>query len=163
LTNRTGEPTGALYGVFNMVRLALKDKPTHIAFVADAPGRTFRDDLYAEYKAQRAPMPDELRAQVEPMLTLVSALGVPLLRVDGVEAAAVIGTLARQAAADGTDVIVSTGDKDLAQLVGPHVTLVNTMTNSRLDPHGVVQKFGVRADQIVDWLGLVGDSIDNIP
>jgi DNA polymerase-1 len=163
LTNRAGEPTGALYGVFNMVRLALKDKPTHIAFVADAPGRTFRDDLYAEYKAQRAPMPDELRAQVEPMLALVSALGVPLLRVDGVEADDVIGTLALQAAADGTEVIVSTGDKDLAQLVGPHVTLVNTMTNSRLDPDGVVQKFGVRADQIVDWLALVGDSIDNIP
>src|SRR5215468_8806533 len=163
LTNRAGEPTGALYGVFNMVRLALKDKPAQIAFVADAPGRTFRDDLYAEYKAQRAPMPDDLRVQVEPMLTLVSALGVPLLRVDGVEADDVIGTLALQAAADGTDVIVSTGDKDLAQLVGPHVTLVNTMTNSRLDPDGVVQKFGVRPEQIIDWLALVGDSVDNIP
>jgi DNA polymerase-1 len=163
LTNRSGEPTGALFGVFNMVRLALKDKPTHIAFVADAPGRTFRDDLYAEYKAQRAPMPDDLRAQVEPMLTLVGALGFPILRIDGVEADDVIGTLALQAAADGMDVVVSTGDKDLAQLVGPNVTLINTMTNSRLDPDGVVQKFGVRADQIVDWLALVGDSIDNIP
>src|SRR5499427_9374627 len=163
LANRAGEPTGALFGVFNMLRLELKAKPAHIAFVADAPGKTFRDDLYAEYKAQRAPMPDDLRVQVEPMLTLVGALGMPILRVDGVEADDVIGTLAVQAAADGIDVVVSTGDKDLAQLVGPHVTLVNTMTNSRLDPDGVVQKFGVRADQIVDFLALVGDSVDNIP
>jgi len=163
LANRSGEPTGALFGVFNMLKATLKERPAHVAFVADAPGPTFRDALFADYKAQRAPMPDDLRAQVEPMLTLVSALGFPILRVDGVEADDVIGTLALQATADGIDVVVSTGDKDLAQLVGPHVTLVNTMTNSRLDPDGVVQKFGVRPDQIVDYLALVGDSVDNIP
>ena len=163
LSNHSGEPTGALFGVFNMLRATQKEKPAHVAFVADAPGKTFRDELFADYKAQRAPMPDDLRVQVEPMLTLVSALGFPILRVDGVEADDVIGTLALQAAADGIDVVVSTGDKDLAQLVGPHVTLVNTMTNSRLDPDGVVQKFGVRPDQIVDYLALVGDSVDNIP
>ncbi len=163
LSNHSGEPTGALFGVFNMLRVTLKDKPSHVAFVADAPGPTFRDELFADYKAQRAPMPDDLRAQVEPMLALVSAMGFPILRVDGVEADDVIGTLALQAAADGIDVVVSTGDKDLAQLVGPHVTLLNTMTNSRLDPDGVVQKFGVRPDQIVDFLALVGDSADNIP
>jgi len=163
LANRSGEPTGALFGVFNMLRVTLKQKPTHIAFVADAPGPTFRDELFADYKAQRAPMPDDLRGQIEPMMALVAAMGFPILRVDGVEADDVIGTLARQAAADGIDVIVSTGDKDLAQLVDAHVTLVNTMTNSTLDPAGVVQKFGVRADQIVDYLALVGDSVDNIP
>ena len=163
LSNHAGEPTGALFGVFNMLRVTLKDKPSHVAFVADAPGPTFRDELFADYKAQRAPMPDDLRAQVEPMLALVSAMGFPILRVDGVEADDVIGTLALQAAADGIDVVVSTGDKDLAQLVGPRITLLNTMTNSRLDPSGVVQKFGVRPDQIVDYLALVGDSVDNIP
>jgi len=163
LVNRDGEPTGALFGVFNMLRATLKQKPDYLAFVADAAGPTFRDALFAEYKAQRAPMPDDLRAQVEPMLGLVGALGFPILRVDGVEADDVIGTLALQAAAQGIDVIVSTGDKDLAQLVGPHVKLVNTMTNSKLDEAGVVAKFGVRPDQIVDWLALVGDSIDNIP
>jgi len=163
LANHAGEPTGALFGVFNMLRVTLKDKPSHVAFVADAPGPTFRDELFADYKAQRAPMPDDLRTQVEPMLALVSAMGFPILRVDGVEADDVIGTLALQAAADGIDVVVSTGDKDLAQLVGPHVTLLNTMTNTRLDPDGVVQKFGVRADQIIDYLALVGDSVDNIP
>ncbi|HZP65574.1 MAG TPA: DNA polymerase I [Rudaea sp.] len=163
LANRMGEPTGALFGVFNMLRATLKAKPDYVAFVADAPGPTFRDALFAEYKAHRAPMPDDLRAQIEPMLELVAALGFPILRVDGVEADDVIGTLALKAAADGIDVIVSTGDKDLAQLVGPHVTLVNTMTNSTLDPAGVVAKFGVRPDQIVDYLALVGDSVDNIP
>jgi DNA polymerase-1 len=163
LSNHAGEPTGALFGVFNMLRVTLKDKPSHVAFVADAPGPTFRDELFADYKAQRAPMPDDLRAQVAPMLALVGALGFPILRIDGVEADDVIGTLALQAALDDIDVVVSTGDKDLAQLVGPHVTLLNTMTNTRLDPDGVVQKFGVRPDQIVDYLALVGDSVDNIP
>ena len=163
LTNRAGEPTGALFGVVNMVRLALKSKPDFIAFVADAAGPTFRDELFAEYKANRPPMPDDLRAQVEPMLALVGALGLPILRVDGVEADDVIGTLATQAAAAGSDVVISTGDKDLAQLVTPHVTLVNTMTNSTLDEAGVVAKFGVRADQIIDYLALMGDSVDNIP
>ena len=163
LTNRSGEPTGALFGVFNMVRLALKSKPDYVAFVSDAAGPTFRDALFAEYKAHRPPMPDDLRVQIEPMLALVEALGFPILRVDGVEADDVIGTLAMQAAAAGIDVVVSTGDKDLAQLVGPHVTLVNTMTNSTLDVAGVKAKFGVAPEQIIDYLALVGDSADNIP
>ena len=163
LTNRHGEPTGALFGVFNMLRSTLKTKPEHIAFVADAPGRTFRDDLFDQYKAQRAPMPDDLKRQVEPMLALVGALGLPILRVDGVEADDVIGTLALQAAAAGMDVIISTGDKDLAQLVNPNVKLINTMTNATLDEAGVMTKFGVRPDQIIDYLALVGDSVDNIP
>ena len=161
--NSAGEPTGALLVVLNMVRLALKTKPEFLAFVVDAPGRTFRDDLFEQYKSHRAPMPEDLAAQIEPMLALVGALGVPILRVAGVEADDVIGTLALQAAAEGLDVTVSTGDKDLAQLVGPRVKLVNTMTNYTLDPDGVVQKFGVRPDQIVDYLALVGDSADNIP
>jgi DNA polymerase I len=163
LTNRAGEPTGALFGVVNMLRATLKAKPDFVAFVVDASGPTFRDTLFADYKAHRPPMPDELSAQVEPMLALVGALGFPILRVDGVEADDVIGTLALQAVASGADVIVSTGDKDLAQLVNPNVTLVNTMTNSMLDEAGVVSKFGVRADQIADYLALMGDSVDNIP
>ncbi|MGH8090279.1 MAG: DNA polymerase I, partial [Rudaea sp.] len=163
LSNRMGEPTGALFGVFNMLRATLKEKPAHVAFVADASGPTFRDAIYAEYKAHRPPMPDDLRAQIEPMLALVGALGFPILRVPGVEADDVIGTLAMQAAAQGIDVVVSTGDKDLAQLVSPHIRLVNTMTNSTLDADGVFAKFGVRPDQIVDYLALVGDSADNIP
>ena len=163
LTNRSGEPTGALFGVFNMVRLALKGKPDYIAFVVDAPGKTFRDDMYAQYKAHRPPMPDDLAAQSAPMLDLIAALGLPILRVDGVEADDVIGTLALQGQAQGMDVTVSTGDKDLAQLVTPHIKLINTMTNTTLDEAGVIAKFGVRADQIVDYLALMGDSIDNVP
>jgi len=163
LANRSGEPTGALFGVFNMVRLALKGQPDYIAFIVDAPGKTFRDDLYAEYKAHRPPMPDDLAAQSGPMLELIDALGLPILRVDGVEADDVIGTLALQAQAQGMDVTVSTGDKDLAQLVSPQIKLINTMTNTTLDEAGVVTKFGVRADQIVDYLALMGDSIDNVP
>ncbi len=163
LTNRLGEPTGAMFGVFNMVRLALKAKPDYIAFVVDAPGKTFRDDLYTEYKANRSAMPDDLIAQSGPMLELIGALGLPILRIEGVEADDVIGTLAKQAEAAGMDVIVSTGDKDLAQLVNAHVKLVNTMTNSTLDEAGVVAKFGVRADQIVDYLALMGDAVDNVP
>ncbi|MBS0556558.1 MAG: DNA polymerase I [Proteobacteria bacterium] len=163
LANRMGEPTGALFGVFNMLRATLKEKPAQVAFVADASGPTFRDALFEQYKAHRPPMPDDLRAQIEPMLALVGALGFPILRVSGVEADDVIGTLARQAAAQGEDVVISTGDKDLAQLVNERITLVNTMTNSTLDPAGVAAKFGVRPDQIVDYLALVGDSADNIP
>ncbi len=163
LTNRSGEPTGALFGVVNMLRATLKAKPDYAAFVADAPGPTFRDDLYADYKANRAPMPDDLRIQIEPMLALVGALGFPILRVPGVEADDVIGTLATQAAAQGIDVIVSTSDKDLAQLVNPQVKLVNTMSNTILDEAGVVGKFGVRADQIADYLALMGDNVDNVP
>jgi len=163
LSNAAGEPTGALFGVVNMLRATLNEKPDYAAFVVDAPGRTFRDDLYPEYKANRQPMPDDLRAQVEPMMKIVEALGFPILRVAGVEADDVIGTLATRAAADGIDVEVSTGDKDFAQLVGPHVTLVNTMSRSRLDRDGVVEKFGVPPERIVDYLALMGDSIDNIP
>jgi DNA polymerase-1 len=164
LSNAQGEPTGALFGVVNMLRATLKEKPDCAAFVVDAPGPTFRDDLFAQYKANRPPMPDELRAQIEPMLAIVEALGFPILRVAGVEADDVIGTLALQAAAAGTEVTVSTGDKDFAQLVRPNIVLVNTMSGSRLDSDAaVMEKFGVRADQIVDLLALMGDSVDNIP
>jgi DNA polymerase-1 len=170
LTNGAGEPTGALFGLVNMLRGHLKDTPERIAFVVDAPGKTFRDALYPEYKANRPPMPDELRAQVEPMMDIVSALGIPILREPGVEADDVIGTLALQAAADGIDVTISTGDKDFAQLVRPaaggkgSVALVNTMSGSRMDSDAaVIEKFGVRADQIVDLLALMGDAIDNVP
>ena len=163
LTNSAGEPTGALFGVVSMLRATLKDKPDYAAFVQDAPGPTFRDDLYADYKANRSPMPDDLRAQVEPMLEIVGALGFPILRENGVEADDVIGTLAQRALAAGIDVTISTGDKDFAQLVQPGVVLVNTMTNATLDEAGVLAKFGVRPDQIVDYLALMGDSVDNIP
>ena len=164
LSNAAGEPTGALFGIVNMLRGHLKEKPEYIGFVMDAPGRTFRDDLYAEYKANRPPMPDELRAQIEPMMQIVAALGLPILRVDGVEADDVIGTLAVRGAAEGIDVVVSSGDKDMAQLVRPHVALVNTMSGGRLDSdQAVIDKFGVRADQIVDYLALMGDTVDNIP
>ena len=163
LSNARGEPTGALFGVVNMLRATLKANPDYLAFVSDAPGPTFRDALYAQYKANRPPMPDDLRSQVEPMLAIVGALGFPILRVDGVEADDVIGTLALQAHALGIEVEVSTSDKDMAQLVGPHVTLVNTMTNTRTDRAGVLAKFGVQPEQIIDFLALTGDAIDNIP
>ncbi|MEO5628842.1 MAG: 5'-3' exonuclease H3TH domain-containing protein, partial [Thermomonas sp.] len=164
LTNAAGEPTGALFGVVNMLRAHLKDQPEFAAFVLDAPGKTFRDDLDPEYKANRPPMPDELRAQVEPMVAIVQALGFPLIRVDGVEADDVIGTLAVQGAAAGIDVVVSTGDKDMAQLVNSRVSLVNTMSGGKLDSDAaVIEKFGVRADQIIDYLALMGDKVDNIP
>ncbi len=163
LSNAAGEPTGALFGVVNMLRATLAAKPDYAAFVVDASGPTFRDGLYAEYKANRAPMPDDLRAQVEPMLAIVAALGLPILRVPGVEADDVIGTLATQAAAAGIEVTISTGDKDFAQLVGPHVSLVNTMSGSTTDRAGVIAKFGVSPERIVDLLALMGDSVDNIP
>ncbi len=163
LTNSAGEPTGALFGVVNMLRATLNAKPDYAAFVQDAPGRTFRDDLYAAYKANREAMPDPLAAQVAPMLAIVEALGFPILRVEGVEADDVIGTLATRAAEQGIDVLVSTGDKDFAQLVRPGIELVNTMSNTTLDTAAVVEKFGVPPDRIVDLLALMGDSIDNIP
>ena len=164
LSNAQGEPTGALFGVVNMLRGHLREKPEYIAFVVDAPGGTFRDALYPDYKANRPPMPDELRQQVEPMLAIVAALGIPILRVPQVEADDVIATLALRGAGDGIDVLVSTGDKDMAQLVRPGVQLVNTMSGGKLDSDdAVLAKFGVRADQIVDYLALVGDSVDNIP
>ncbi len=162
LSNAAGEPTGALFGVVNMLRATLKEAPDYAAFVIDAPGPTFRDALYADYKAQRAPMPDDLRAQVEPMLAIVAALGFPILRVPGVEADDVIGTLACHAAAAGCEVTISTSDKDFAQLVRPHIELVNTMSGSRLDRDGVIAKFGVPPERIVDLLALMGDTVDNI-
>ena len=169
LTNAAGEPTGALFGVVNMLRATLKEQPECAAFVVDAPGPTFRNAMYAEYKANRAAMPDALRPQIQPMCDIVQALGFPMLRIDGVEADDVIGTLALQAAAEGSEVTISTGDKDFAQLVGTHdsggrILLVNTMSGSRLDsPDSVFAKFGVGAHQIIDLLALMGDSIDNIP
>ena len=164
LSNAQGEPTGALFGIVNMLRGHLKEKPEYIAFVVDASGPTFRDELDPQYKAHRPPMPDDLRAQIEPMMSIVTALGIPILRVPGVEADDVIGTLAVQGAADGLAVTISTGDKDFAQLVRPGLALVNTMSGSRLDSDAaVIEKFGVRADQIVDLLSLMGDSVDNIP
>ncbi|MBP7656264.1 MAG: DNA polymerase I, partial [Pseudoxanthomonas sp.] len=164
LTNAQGEPTGALFGVVNMLRATLKEKPDYVAFVLDASGPTFRDELYPDYKANRPPMPEDLRAQVEPMIRIVQALGFPLLRVEGVEADDVIGTLALQGAAQGMEVTISTSDKDFAQLVRPGVALVNTMSGSRLDSaDAVVEKFGVRPEQIVDLLALMGDTVDNVP
>jgi DNA polymerase I len=164
LTNSKGEPTGAVLGVLNMLHKLLKDEsPELIGVVFDAPGRTFRDDLFEQYKANRAPMPDDMRPQIQPLLDAVTGLGLPLLRITGVEADDVIGTLARRAAAKGLNVLISTGDKDMAQLVNGHVTLVNTMTGSLLDRNGVKAKFDVYPEQIIDYLALVGDSSDNIP
>ncbi len=164
LTNSRGEPTGAVLGVLNMLQKLLKEEnPELVAVVFDAPGRTFRDELFEQYKANRPPMPDELRSQVQPLLDAVTSLGLPLLRISGVEADDVIGTLARRAADAGLDVLISTGDKDMAQLVDGHVTLVNTMTGSVLNRDGVKAKFDVYPEQIVDYLALVGDSSDNIP
>lgn len=171
LSNAAGEPTGALFGVVNMLRAHLKEQPEHIAFVVDAPGPTFREALDPAYKANRPPMPDDLRAQVAPMLEVVAALGIPILREPGVEADDVIGTLAVRAAEQGMAVTISTGDKDFAQLVRPPgqdgrgaIALVNTMSGSRLDSEAaVLAKYGVRPAQIVDWLALMGDKIDNVP
>jgi DNA polymerase-1 len=164
LTTSKGEPTGAVLGVLNMLNKMIKEEaPDRIAVVFDAPGRTFRDDLFEQYKAHRSPMPDDMRSQVQPLYDTVAAMGLPLLRVPGVEADDVIGTLAKQGAASGYDVLISTGDKDMAQLVGPQIGLINTMSNTRLDRAGVKAKFDVFPEQIVDYLALVGDSSDNIP
>jgi len=164
LRNARGEPTGAIYGVLNMLRrLATDYKPDYLACVFDAKGRTFRDDWYAEYKAHRPPMPEDLVCQIEPLHQAVAALGWPLLMIDGVEADDVIGTLARQAAEAGMHCVVSTGDKDLTQLVNPSVSLINTMNNERLDEAGVEAKFGVPPRLMLDYLTLVGDSVDNVP
>jgi len=162
LTAADGTPTGALFGIVNMLKSSLKENPEYIAFVLDAPGPTFRDALYPEYKANRSAMPDDLRAQVEPMIAIVQALGLPVIRVSGVEADDVIGTYAVQAAKDGINVVISTGDKDFAQLVGPRITLTNTMTGSVTDEKRVPEKFGVRPDQIIDFLALMGDAVDNV-
>ncbi|MFZ5595159.1 MAG: DNA polymerase I [Pseudomonadota bacterium] len=164
LTNSRGEPTGAIYGVASMLRRLIADyDPEYIAVVFDAPGRTFRDELFEHYKAHRPPMPDDMRAQIEPLHAIVRAMGLPLLVVEGVEADDVIGTLAAQAGAQGLSTVISTGDKDMAQLVNERVTLVNTMTGGKLDIAGVIEKFGVPPERIIDWLALVGDTSDNIP
>ena len=164
LRTRTGEPTGALRGVLSMLRRLVDDgKPDYFAVVFDAPGKTFRDAIYPEYKANRPPMPDDLAAQIGPLHELVRAHGWPLLVVEGVEADDVIGTLAKRAKARGIDTTISTSDKDLAQLVEPGITIVNTMSNETLDEAGVQAKFGVRPDQILDLLTLTGDSVDNVP
>jgi len=164
LRNAQGEPTGALYGVVNMLRKLVSDhKAEYAACIFDARGKTFRDDIYPEYKSHRPPMPEDLAAQIEPIHRAVRALGWPVLAIEGVEADDVIGTLAKRAAEHDVHTIVSTGDKDLAQLVNSHVTLVNTMTGEVLDEAGVVNKFGVPPDRIVDYLMLVGDAVDNVP
>jgi DNA polymerase-1 len=164
LSNSRGVATGACYGVINMLRRLLKDyDPEHVAVVFDAKGKTFRDELYSDYKAHRPPMPDELRGQIEPIHAMVEAMGLPLLMVEGVEADDVIGTLALQAAAQGMPVLISTGDKDMAQLVDGHITLVNTMTDTVMDEAGVAEKFGVTPAQIIDYLALIGDTSDNVP
>ena len=164
LSNSRGEATGALLGVLNMLQGSLRQYPeAQLAVVFDAPGRTFRDDLFAEYKANRPPMPDDLRSQIDPLLAAVQGLGLPLLRIGGVEADDVIGTLARRAAAANRQVLISTGDKDMAQLVCERITLVNTMSGSHYDRAGVKGKFDVWPEQIIDYLALVGDSSDNIP
>ncbi|MBT1451601.1 DNA polymerase I [Glaciecola sp. XM2] len=164
LTNSKGQDTGAIYGVVNMLRSLVKDySPTHMAVVFDAKGKTFRDDMYAQYKANRPPMPDELRSQIEPLHTIVQAMGFPMIVEPGVEADDVIGTLAKQATEQGIECVISTGDKDMAQLVSEHVTLINTMTRTKMDLEGVVEKFGVPAELIIDFLALKGDKVDNIP
>ena len=163
-SNSRGEPTGTVYGVVNMIRRLLKDyDPEHIAVVFDARGKTFRNDLYEEYKAHRPPMPDDLRVQIEPVHEVIKAMGLPLLCVEGVEADDVIGTLAKQASEKGMDTLISTGDKDMAQLVNRHVSLVNTMTEHYMDEEGVREKFGVPPELIIDYLTLIGDTADNIP
>lgn len=164
LTNSAGEPTGAMYGVLNMLRsLLLQYQPSHAAVVFDAKGKTFRDELFENYKSHRPPMPDDLRAQIEPLHNMVKAMGLPLLVVSGVEADDVIGTLAREAENAGRHVLISTGDKDMAQLVTPSITLINTMTNTVLGPDEVREKYGVPPELIIDFLALMGDSSDNIP
>jgi len=164
LSNSRGEATGAVYGVINMLRSLLAEyQPQFMAVVFDARGKTFRHEMYEAYKANRPPMPEELAAQVEPLHELVRALGLPLLQVGGVEADDVIGTLAARAAELGLETVISTGDKDMAQLVGPHVTLVNTMSGTTLDSAGVQEKFGVPPERVIDFLALTGDSSDNIP
>lgn len=164
LQNAEGEPTSAIFGVLKMVRSLLHEfNPDYFAIVFDAKGKTFRNDIYPEYKANRPPMPDDLRCQIKPIHELIRASGLPLLVIDDVEADDVIGTLATQADAAGIDTLISTGDKDYAQLVNERIELINTMSNTIYDPAGVQEKYGVRPDQIIDYLALMGDSVDNVP
>ncbi|MGB0449401.1 MAG: 5'-3' exonuclease H3TH domain-containing protein, partial [Porticoccaceae bacterium] len=164
LTNSKGVPTGAVKGVINMMRRMQKDYPqSTVVVVFDAKGKTFRDEIFSEYKAHRPPMPDDLRVQIEPIHNIIKAMGLPMLIIDGVEADDVIGTLAVQATVAEQPVIISTGDKDIAQLVNEHITLINTMNNSVLDREGVIEKFGIPPELIIDYLALLGDKSDNIP
>jgi DNA polymerase-1 len=164
LTNPQGEPTNAIYGVSNMLRKLIADyQSEYVTVVFDAPGKTFRNDLYDQYKAHRPPMPDDLRVQIEPLHRLIQAMGLPLIMEPDVEADDVLGALAQHAAEQGFNVVISTGDKDMAQLVTDRITLENTMTNTRMDIQGVIDKFGVKPEQIIDYLALMGDSSDNIP
>src|SRR5690554_5910991 len=164
LTNSAGEPTGAIYGVVNMLKSLLNQyEPTHMAVVFDAKGKTFRNDMYAEYKANRPPMPHELRTQIAPLHEIIKAMGLPLVVIDNVEADDVIGTLAQYATSQGRHTLISTSDKDMAQLVNEKVTLINTIDNRVSTPAAVEERFGVRPDQIIDFLALMGDSSDNIP
>ena len=164
MSNSKREPTGTIYGVINMMRRLIKDyDPEYLAVVFDAKGKTFRNDMYKAYKANRPPMPDDLRQQIEPIHEIIKAMGLPLICVSGVEADDVIGTLSEQATAMGIDTIISTGDKDMAQLVNKHVNLVNTMTDVHMDVEGVKEKFGVPPERIIDYLALIGDTADNVP
>ncbi|MFT5997281.1 MAG: DNA polymerase-1, partial [Glaciecola sp.] len=164
LSTSYGQSTGAITGVLNMIKSLQKDYPNgNIVVVFDAKGKTFRNDMYSEYKANRPPMPDDLRTQIAPLHEIIEAMGLPLLVIEGVEADDVIGTLANQASKIGMETVISTGDKDMAQLVTPHVRLINTMTNIEMDEAGVKEKFAVRPDQIIDYLALMGDKVDNIP
>ena len=164
LTNSKGQDTGAIYGVINMLKSLIKEyNPTNIAVVFDAKGKTFRDDIYPEYKANRPPMPDELRGQIEPLHSIIRAMGLPIIVEPNVEADDVIGTLAKQASEKEIETLISTGDKDMAQLVNEHVTLINTMNNQLMDVDGVIEKFGVTPELIIDFLALKGDKVDNIP
>ncbi|NQY38014.1 MAG: DNA polymerase I [Alteromonadaceae bacterium] len=164
LSTKDGQPTGAITGVLNMIKSLHKDYPNgNVVVIFDAKGKTFRNDLYTDYKANRPPMPDDLRTQIAPIHQIIEAMGLPLLVIEGVEADDVIGTLAKQASDAGIETVISTGDKDMAQLVNSHVRLINTMTNVELDEAGVEEKFGVRPDQIIDYLALMGDKVDNIP
>ena len=164
LTNAQGEPTNAVYGVSNMLRRLITDyQSDYVTVVFDAPGKTFRNDLYQDYKAHRPPMPDDLRVQIEPLHHLIRAMGLPLIMEADVEADDVLGALAQYAAVQGFNVVISTEDKDMAQLVTEQITLENTMTNTRMDIQGVIDKFGVKPEQIIDYLALMGDTSDNIP
>jgi len=164
LTNSKGQDTGAIYGVVNMLKSLIKQyNPTHMAVIFDAKGKTFRDDIYEEYKANRPPMPDELRSQIEPLHAIIKAMGLPVIVESGVEADDVIGTLAKHATEKGINTLISTGDKDMAQLVNEHVTLINTMTNQIMDVEGVNTKFGIPPELVIDFLALKGDKVDNIP
>ena len=164
LTNSSSEPTGAIYGVINMLRKLIKEqKPNYFAVVFDAKGKSFRNDIYPEYKAHRPPTPEDLSCQIEPLHEIIRALGIPLLAIDNVEADDVLGTLAKQAEAEGMETLISTGDKDMAQIVNDNIHLINTMSNTTLDPAGVVEKYGVPPERIIDYLALIGDTADNVP